>query len=169
MKMSTYDYSRRSRDGFISALSAGLFFVLIGVLFIVTPDLFNSIVRFFQNFGIVQVPHFTSGFVLPAPKNPAMHVTVYSAAAQFSLSWGLFLIGILAVRIFANSPLRKKAENVSDIVYWLVASYLTSTFLNSTTTTQLWFAYWAAIIMLAGITLLIRAAILALFGWYPKK
>jgi hypothetical protein len=169
MKMSTYGPSRRSRDGFISAISAGFFFVLVGILFIVTPDLFDSIVRFFQNFDIVQVPHFTAGFVLPAPKNPWMHVTVYSAAAQFSLAWGLFLIGLLAVRIFANSPLRKKAENVSDIVYWLVASYLISIFLNDATTTVLWFAFWAAIIMLAGTTLIIRAAILAVFGWYPKK
>jgi hypothetical protein len=162
--MSTHGYPRVSRDGFVSALSAGFFFVLVGVLFIVTPDLFDSIVRFFQNFDIVQVPHFTAGFVLPAPKNPAMHMTVYSAAAQFSLAWGLFLIGILAVRIFANSPLRKKAENVSDIVYWLVSSYLISVFLNNTTTTLLWFAFWAAIIMLAGMTLIIRAAVLAVFG-----
>jgi hypothetical protein len=161
MKMSTYGSSRRSRDGFISALSAGFFFILVGVLFIVTPNLFDSIVKFFQNFDVVQVPHFTTGFVLPAPKNPAMHVTVYSAAAQFSLAWGLFLIGLLAVRILANSPLRKKAENASDIVYWLVNSYLITIFLNSTTTRQSWFAFWAAIIMLAGTTLLIRAAILA--------
>jgi hypothetical protein len=162
--MSTRGYPRVSRDGFVSALSAGFFFVLVGVLFIVTPDLFNSIVRFFQNFDVVQVPHFTAGFLLPAPKNPARHVTVYSAAAQFSLAWGLFLIGILAIRIFANSPLRRKAQNVSDIVYWLAASYLISIFLNNATTTLLWFAYWAAIITLAGITLLIRAAVLAVFG-----
>ncbi|HVP92369.1 MAG TPA: hypothetical protein VMS94_01370 [Acidobacteriota bacterium] len=161
MKMGTYGSSRRSRDGFVSALSAGFFFVLVGVLFIVTPNLFDSIVRFFQNFDMVQVPHFTTGFVLPAPKNPAMHVTVYSAATQFGLAWGLFLIGLLAVRILANSPLRKKAENASDIVYWLVNSYLVTIFLNSTTTIPQWFAFWAAIIMLAGITLLIRAAILA--------
>jgi len=164
MNMSTHGYSRRSRDGFASALSAGFFFVLIGVLFIVTPDLFNSIVRFFQNFDVVQVPHFTTGFLLPAPKNPARHVIVYSAAAQFSLAWGLFLIGILAVRIFANSPLRRKAQNVSDIVYWLVTAYLINTFLNNTTTTELWFAFWTVIITLAGMTLLIRAAVLAVFG-----
>jgi hypothetical protein len=162
MKMGTYGSSRRSRDGFVSALSAGFFFILVGILFIVTPDLFDSIVRFFQNFDIVQVRNLF-GIFLPAPKNPWMHVTVYSAAAQFSLAWGLFLIGILAVRIFANSPLRKKAENASDIVYWLAASYLITIFLNGTTTISLWFAFWAAIIMLAGITLIIRAAILAVF------
>jgi len=162
--MGTYGSSRRSRDGFVSALSAGFFFVLVGILFIVTPNLFDSIVTFVNNFEIRQVPNFTTGFVLPAPKNPAMHVIVYSAAAQFSFAWGLFLIGILAVRIFANSPLRKKAENVSDIVYWLAASYLISIFLNSATTTVLWFAFWTAIIMLAGMTLIIRAAVLAVFG-----
>ena len=168
MEMGTYGSSRVSRDGFVSALSAGVFFILVGVLFIVTSDLFDSIVRFFQNFDIVQVPHFT-GVFLPAPKNPWMHVTAYSAAAQFSLVWGLFLIGLLAVRIFANSPLRKKAENASNIVYWLVNSYLITIFLNGTTTTLRWFAFWAAIIMLAGVTLIIRAAILAVFGYYAKK
>lgn len=167
--MSTYSPSRRSRDGFISALSAGLFLLLVGILFIVTSGLFDSTVTFFQNFDIIQVPHFTTGFVLPAPKNPAMHVTVYSAAAQFSFAWSLFLIGILAVRIFANSPLRRKAENVSDIVFWLVAGYLITQFLDNRTTPTLWFAFWAAIIMLAGLTLIIRAAILTVFGWYLKK
>jgi hypothetical protein len=161
--MSTHGFSRRSRDGFISALSAGFFLILVGILFIVTPGLFDSILAFFKNFGIVQVPHFTVGFFLPAPESPEIHVTVYSAVAQFSLAWGIFLIGLLAVRIFAHSPLRKKAENTSHIVFWLIAGYLVNVFLNDSTTIALWFAFWAAIIMLMGITLIIRAAVLAVF------
>jgi hypothetical protein len=160
--MSTHG-SFPSRDGLISALSAGFFLILVGILFIVTPGLFDDIVTFLRNFDVVQVPHFAAGFFLPAPKNPRMHVAVYSAAMQFSLVWGLFLIGILVVRIFAHSPLYRKAENASHIVFWLVASYLISIFLNDATTRMLWFAFWAAIIILIGITSMVRAAVLAVF------
>jgi hypothetical protein len=136
--------------------------MLIGVLFIVTPNLYSSLVDFFRNFKVVQVPNI-SGFYLPAPRNPAAYVTVYSAAAQFSSAWGIFLIGTLIIRFFMRSPLYRKARNTSDIVFWLVASYLITQFLNDTTTRVDWFAFWAAIIILIGVTSIIRAAVLAVF------
>jgi hypothetical protein len=158
--MNVYTSSQRSRDRIISALSAGVFLILIGALFIVTPTLFDSLIDFLENFDVFQVPNL-SGIFLPAPKDPAVHVTVYSAVALFSLAWGIFLIGVLVVRVFANSPLHKKAENASDIVFWLLASYLINWFLNDSTTIALWFEFWAAIITLIGTSLIIRAAILA--------
>lgn len=153
----------RSRDGIIGALSVGVFLILIGVLFIVTPNLYNSLVNFFRNFEVVQVRNI-SGFYLPVPRDPAAHVIVYSAAAQFSSAWGIFLIGALIVRFFMHSPFYRKAQNISDIVFWLVASYLITQFLNDTTTRVDWFAFWASIIILIGVTLIIRAAVLAVFS-----
>lgn len=47
------------------------------------------------------------------------------------------------------------------MVFWLGASYVVGTFLNETTTLEGWFAFWAAIIMLIGVTLIVRAIILA--------
>jgi hypothetical protein len=161
--MNTRSFPQRQRETFISLLTAGAFLLLFGLFFIIKPNLFDSVVNFFKNIDVVQVPNLPTGIVLPAPKNPAMHVTVYSALSQFSLAWGIFLIGLLIVRIFANSPLNKKAQTASDIAFALTASYLINYFLNSTTTPALWFEFWTAIIMLLGLTLIIRGIILAIF------
>jgi membrane protein YdbS with pleckstrin-like domain len=61
------------------------------------------------------------------------------------------------LRFVVDSPFSKKAETVSNLVFWLGASYLISTFLIETTT---WFVFWAAIIMLSGVSLIVRAVVL---------
>ncbi len=151
------------KENFVSTLSVGVFLVLIGITVIATPGFFDKIVDFFENFSIVHVPNCTFEISLPAPRNPANHTTVYSAATLFSFAWGIFLIAMLVVRVFARSPLHKKAENVSDIVFWLVAGFFITEFLNEATTMVTWFAFWAAIITLIGVSLVIRAIVLAAF------
>jgi hypothetical protein len=68
---------------------------------------------------------------------------------------------MLTLRVLFHSPTRKKVENAGDIVFWLGTSYLISTMLNGTTTTTAWFIFWTEILMLAGVSLIVRAAILA--------
>jgi hypothetical protein len=155
--------SGKQKERFISALSGGAFLILVGIIFIMTPNFFSAAWDFFVDFAMVKVPNTLPGFSLPAPKNPASHTIVYTAAMNFSLAWGIFLVGLLLIRIFANSPLQKKAENFSDIVSWLGSSFLVTEFLNETTTATRWFAYWAALIMLIGASLIVRATILAIF------
>lgn len=151
--------SLRYREGVFSAISAGFFFILVGAIFVTTPNLFSKILDFFGELDIVRVPH--TKIFLPAPEFPRAHSVVYSAVTQFSFVWGLFQIVILALRFFAGSPLSKKAETVSNLVFWLGASFLAYTFLNETTTATTWFAFWAGVIMLIGLSLIIRAVILA--------
>jgi len=150
----------RYKEGFINAASTGFFFILLGTIFITTPNLFDKVLDFFQDFEMVNVPNF-GDVVFPAPASPATHTTVYLAAKRFCFVWGLFSIGILLLRIFAGSPLKKKAETASKIVFWLGASTLINIFLTKTATIAMWFAFWAAIIMLIGFSLVIRAFILA--------
>ena len=152
---------QKPKESFISAFSAGVFLILLGAIFITTPGFFDKLLAFFTDFDIVKVPHW--GIYLPAPANPANHTVIYSAAAHFSLVWGIFLIALLFVRIFAYSPLSKKAENFSDIIFWLGNSVLIPSFLNEKTAASTWFAYWALVITLIGVSLIVRALILAAF------
>jgi hypothetical protein len=149
--------SSKYREGLFSAISAGFFFILVGAIFVTTPNLFDNIIAFFRDFHNVSVPH-TENLLLPAPVSPSAHSDLYSAITKFSLIWGLYQIAILALRFIAHSPSSKKAETASNLVFWLGASYLINTFLIETTT---WFAFWTTIIMLAGVSLIVRAAILA--------
>jgi hypothetical protein len=152
--------SSKYREGLFSAISAGFFFILVGAIFVTTPNLFDNIIAFFRDFDTVSVPH-TENLLLPAPVSPSAHSDVYSAVTKFSLIWGLYQIAILALRFIARSPLNKKAETASNLIFWLGASYLINTFLIETTT---WFVFWATIIMLVGVSLIARATILAATG-----
>jgi hypothetical protein len=148
----------------LSAASVGFFLILVGVLFITTPNLLDKVVTFLTHFKTTQVGN--TNIYVPAPENLANHLDVYMAARQFSLVWGVFLIAMLGARFMFDSPLRRKAENIGDIVFWLGATYLIQTFLVAPTQTSLidvtnWFEFWTAVIMLIGISLIARAIFLA--------
>ncbi|MCK5628256.1 hypothetical protein KAI12_02205 [Candidatus Bathyarchaeota archaeon] len=146
-------------ENIFAAISVGTILILIGLIFVVTPNLFGAIVEFFKDFGMVEVDSGT-GFVLPAPVSPWKHTTVYQAWAQFSLGIGFLYVVLLALRVNANSSIIKTAEMTSNLVFWFGASYLVSTHLNSNTTHRLWFAFWAGIIALVGVSFVVRAIIL---------
>ena len=166
MNESLEGHSHGYRDGLFSAISAGFFFVVVGAIFITTPNIFDRIIEFFRNFDIVPVPNFQNIF-LPAPLYPFTHRVVYLAVEQFSYIWGLFQILVLGLRFIARSPWRKKAETASNLVFWFGAGFLIRTFLLETirlphiTGMTRWFAFWTVIIMLIGATLIIRAIVLA--------
>lgn len=148
----------------LSAISAGFFLILIGALFITIPNLFDKIVTFLSHFKMAQVG--STNMYIPVPENLGAHIDIYLAARQFSLVWGVFLIAMVGARFIFGSPLRRKAENMGDIVFWLGATYLIQTFLVETTQTSLiditkWFEFWAMIITLIGVSLIARAIFLA--------
>lgn len=158
-----YQNSRRIRshhEGLLSAVSIGFFLILIGVLFISTPNLSNSVTNFFSHFTSQQVRN--TGIYIPIPQNVESYGDIYLTVRQFDLIWGLFLVGLLGARLVLGSPIRKLAENVGDITFWLGAAYVTETFLvASTVDTLRWFEFWTSIIMLIGVSLIARGIFLA--------
>jgi hypothetical protein len=150
----------------LSAVSIGFFLILIGVLFISTPNLADSVVKFFSHFQTPQVGN--TNIYIPAPEHLGDYVDIYLVARQVSIVWGVFLIAMLGARFMFDSPLRRKAENIGDIVFWLGATYMIQTFLVETTQAlpqtidnTKWFQFWAAIIALIGVSLIARAIFLA--------
>lgn len=144
----------------------GFFLILVGILFISTLSLADNVITFLSHFQTAQVG--STNIYIPAPEHLGDYIDIYLAARQFSLVWGVFLIAMLGARFLFDSPLRRKAENLGDIVFWLGTVYLVQTFLVQTTqaTPQTidvtkWFQFWAAIIMVIGISLIARAIFLA--------
>jgi hypothetical protein len=147
-------------ESLISAISAGVVFILIGVVFILAlpQSLWDSIVTFFSNFALRSVPGI--GISLPAPANPAAHVVLYTAAFQFHIGLGVLQVILLAIRLAMGSPIRKTAETVGNLVKWFGGAYLITTYLNSTTTISRWFMFWAGILIVLGLSLIVRALVL---------
>lgn len=162
----SYWHRRGYREGIMSAISAGFFFILVGAIFIMTPSLFSRIIAFIEDFAIVQIPNTVIYFFAPARPLLLGHITVYRAVREFSLVWAIFQIVVLIIRAATRSTLGRIAETGSNIVFWFGATYLIGiflierTWLTSSPQLTVWFAFWAAIIVLAGLTMIIRAIIL---------
>jgi hypothetical protein len=162
---------RRHSNGLFGAITAGFFFLLVGMLFVTIPGLYTEINSFVQDFVSVTVPH--TQIALPAPAHPANYLTVYSAAEQFTLVWAVFLVAMFIGRIVLRSAVRRQAQNLGDIVFWFGMSYLIQTFLISPVNSlprlgsealqRNWFELWPAVIIVVGISLIARSIFLAAF------
>ena len=149
-------FSRRHREGLLSAVSAGFFLVLIGMLFVIKPNLYYDTSTFFNNFNVTSaVPH--TQIQLPAPSSNSTvrnaNLSVYSAVEAFSLAWGIFMIVLLVLRFAFHSSWRRKAENISNIVFWFGVVYLVQTWLinptnSNTYQAKTWFEFWSMVIVL---------------------
>jgi len=147
---------RQYREDLFTAISVGFFLLLVGILFIINPDLFGSVVDFFKDFKLVDVPN--TNIMLPAPQSPQLHLTIYQAARQLSIALGVFQVVILALRFVFPSSWGKRSETVGSFVYWVGASFLIQYFLVESTQ---WFAFWSTIIILAGVSIIARAVVMA--------
>ena len=149
------------QEGLFTAISVGFGLLLVGTLFIITPNLLSKIVDFFKDFKLVDVPN--TNMIFPAPGDPSIHSVVYRAMVQFSISLTIFQVVILVLRFIIPSSLAKKSESLSSLVYWAGASLLIQSFLVDTTSVSFmdWFEFWSLIIVLAGVSILARAAFMA--------
>jgi hypothetical protein len=151
-------------EGLISAVSAGLFFVLVGIIFIINQDLWSKIQEFINSFTIAKVAN--TSVNLPVPSSPAAYTAVYSAAFQFALGIGALQILVLAMRLTIGSRIRRTAQNVGSLVFWFGTAYALSTLAGMKSTLTLsqqqniWFQFWAIIIILIGLSLIARSAVL---------
>ncbi len=148
---------RKSQEGLFTAISAGFFLLLMGILFVITPNLLESIIDFFKDFKLIDVPNTT--IIFPGPEFPRSHLTVYQAAGQASVALCIFQILMLALRFIIPSVWGKRAETVGNFVYWAGAAFLIQYFLVDSTQ---WFIFWSTIVILAGVSLIVRAAVMAI-------
>lgn len=144
-------------ENVITAISVGTLLILIGTIYVATlpTSLFNAFGDFFGDFTTAQVGG--TGISLPVPEVPAAHTVVYNAAFQFCLGIAILQIIIVILRLVFNSAVSKMSETAGNLVFWFGASYLVTTFLNSSTTADAWFAFWAAMLMVTGASMIARA------------
>ena len=148
---------RKNQEWLFSAISVGFFLLLVGALFIITPNLLDQVMDFFTDFGIVDVPH--TNMMFPAPESPRMHLTLYEVSWQFSVALAVFEVVILALRFIIPSSWGKRSESAGSLVYWIGATFLIQAFLIESTQ---WFVYWSLIIVLIGVSMIARAAVMAI-------
>jgi hypothetical protein len=161
-KASSYPGRRLFGEGLIVAVSTGLFFILIGIIFVINQNLWPKIKDFGNDFIIVRVAN--TSIQLPAPASPAAYTGVYSAVFQFALGIGILEILVLAMHLANGSRIRRTAQTVGNVVFWFGAAYMLSNLANMKSTLaqsqqlNMWFQFWAVIIILIGVSMIARAA-----------
>jgi uncharacterized protein YjeT (DUF2065 family) len=148
----------KASESVISGVAAGFILILLGVIYISTPGLWNSIVSFFSNINFAIVPG--TGISLPAPVAPSAYAIMYGAVFQFTLGLGIMEIIVLALRFALHSPVSRVAETVGNVVFWFGTAYLVNTYLNEAATINKWFVFWAGILVFLGLSLLARGFVL---------
>ena len=158
--LNTRSTAYKAQERLFSALSAGSFFILLGIVYVINlpSSLWDAVIEFFRNLNTTQVPGM--GITLLAPASPASHTVLYGAVFQFCIGLGILQIVFLMLRLLMNSPISKTAETMGNLVYWFGAAYLVTTYLNNTTNTSRWFVFWAGILIILGLSLIARAFVL---------
>jgi hypothetical protein len=159
-KLNTRSSAYKARERLFSAISAGSFFILLGIVYVINlpSSLWEAVFEFFGNFTLAQVP--STGIYLPAPISPASHAVLYGAIFQFCIGLGILQVIFLALRLMLKSPIGKTAETMGNLVYWFGAAYLVTTYLNSTATISKWFVFWAGILIILGLSFIARSFVL---------
>jgi hypothetical protein len=144
---------RSLHEGLITALSLGGFFIILGIVFGFTPFISQNSSTFFSDLTTVTFPFGSPGstVVLFAPAHPADHQSFYTAVMNFLLGVGILQIVILALRLVVHSRIRRIAQSVADLIFWLGAAVLTNVFLMAGTQSG-WFQFWASLIVLIGVS-----------------
>jgi len=140
----------------LGILSFGFFLVLLGTIWMVTPNLTEKVGSFIADFHLKNV---TENIVFPAPKHEHSHLVVYTAAMQFCFIFGAFHIIVLALRFVLHESLDRIGGTVSGMVFWLGAGFFLNMIINETIG---WFSFLAGLIISIGISI-IASSIVKLF------
>ena len=169
--MSKIDYIQPSKyaqkEKLIYAISAGAVLILVGLVFnFAQPNnLWDAIISFFNSFTLAEVPgtrflNSDAGLFLPSPISPSAHIVLYSAIFQFCLGLGLFQLLLLIIRLKIQSTTKKIAETLGSFIYWIGTSYLVARFLNSSTSINGWWVFWAGVLIILGLSFVARGFLL---------
>jgi len=148
---------RKERD-WLSIVSLGFFLILVGVIWLITPNPYNEALAFVKDFHLENI---TENVYLPAPASP--HPVVYTAIAQFCLAFGIFHIIVLGLKIVFKEPLNRKSGTVSSVIFWLGASYFLSALAAGNIS---WFAFLAGLVIIIGLIIVVSSLIKLLFLKY---
>jgi len=142
--------------------SFGFFLLLIGVIWIITPNLSQRVIDFFKDFKLTE--EIFPNVFLPAPAH--RHPLVYTALTRFCFAFGLFQIVILVFRFLFREPLDRIAGTFSGIVFWLGVGFISSLLADGEIG---WFGFLGWVIVFIGLSLVVRSLLVLLFEVALRK
>ena len=145
-------------EGLITAIAVGGTFILLGLVVILTPNFGVKFGNFISDFTFIYYPFGTGTISFPTPQNPAIHQSLFTAAMYFAIGIAILQVLILPLRLAFKSRLSRIAETVGNLVFWVGAAFVANIYLLAGTI-EGWFQFWAYLIILAGISLIVRGVV----------
>jgi hypothetical protein len=145
-------------EGLITAIAIGGVFILLGLVVISTPNFGAKFGDFVSDFTFIYYPFGTGTISFPAPQHPAMHSDLFAAAMNFAIGIAILQIIILPMRVVFKSRFSRIAETVGNLVFWVGAALVANVYLL-TGTVEGWFQFCAYLIILAGVSLIVRGIV----------
>jgi len=155
---------RHEEQDKLSFASFGFFLLLIGVIWVINPNLFQEVVDFFKDLTLERKIFLNIPF--PSPEHTYWHTEVYTAIARFCFAFGLFQIFILVLRVFFRDPVDKVAGTFSGLVFWLGVGFA-SNLLAARTIDWPGFIGW--FIVFIGLSIVVRSLLVLLFEVALRK
>lgn len=134
----------------IGFVSFGFFLILVGFIWLNTPELKDAVVAFFKDFHLKEA---FQNVYLPAPRSQWGHPVVYGAFQQFCIGYGFFQIVVLALRFVFGSSIDNKAGTVSSFVFWLGLAFFVGLLRAEAVS---WFAFLAGFLIVVGLSIIVR-------------
>jgi hypothetical protein len=154
-------------EGLITALGVGGFLIILGVVFGLIPGVWQSATAFSKDLTTIYYHYGKTTAYLLAPANPSAHADFYSAVLYFCLGIGVLQITLLGLRLALHSPFRRVTGTIGGLIFWFGAAVCVDVFLLAGTLTG-WFQFWAALLLVIGVSLIVRGVIY-LVKWQTKK
>ena len=139
-------------------VSFGFFLVLLGAIYLSTPNAVDAIRALIDDFTLVEIPG-SPRWVFPAPASN--HPVIYGSVERFCFAFGASQVIVLILRFVYRSSLSRKAKSVSDVFFWLGAAYIADLLKTGVLN---WFMFWSGFIIFAGLSLIIRSLIVLALG-----
>lgn len=152
--------SEKRKEKLFTAIYVGGVFIIVAAVYVshLPISLWDELVDFFTTLTLSPIPG--TNIPLPAPSVATAHTDLFFAIFQFAIAFGVLEIIILFLRIYFRSPVERKAETMENIVFWLGTSYLAITYLVNIDQQSEWFVFWAGVLMVFGLALVVRSFIL---------
>ena len=137
----------------LGLLSFGFFILLLGTIWIITPNLSKEVETFFtpENWRLRNV---TENITFPEPERS--YPIIYTAAMQFCFTFGAFQIAIFTLRFILHESLGRIGETLSGMVFLFGAGFFLSMLANETIT---WFGFLAGLIVSVGLSIMVRGIV----------
>jgi hypothetical protein len=142
---------KRREEQLLGWLSFGAFLVIVGGIFLITPNLTDEIKAFLTGFKLEQV---SGDFYFPTPKSPH-HPILYKSIAIFCFAYGMYQFILLILKFALRAEPTKKSETFTSMMFWSATGFVVLMLKNETIE---WLTFVATLIILAAIVIIIRSA-----------